>query len=157
MSVVMSNTIEKRDEEIAQQYLAGHGTTELASKYGVSRQTILNALKRCEITPRPPRGGRRRAVEIDVISPVHRLIGVEIATFRLKHKLLLTDIATELNISSHRIRLIEDGKYDLSLSELLKLCNYCSIDLVSLLEKNHERVKKSGLGSALLLEGWHSH
>jgi len=85
------------------------------SKLGLSEPSKLNSLSDAE----------GFSVTITDISQ----IGVSIKHFRKKNKINQQDVATFANVSRLKISELENGKFDIKLSTLLKILKVCNLRL----------------------------
>lgn len=96
---------------------------EIATKYGRSPHTIKKLRRLYNVTRKLParRMGPRKAVEMVSLSPEHRALGSRLTAFRGSRT--YTDLAAEIGISRHALKLMEMGAFDFTLSHLIRISN----------------------------------
>lgn len=94
---------------------------EIGKKYGRSRDTIIKLKRLYNVLRRVPvarRGGRKAELERS-ISAHHRALGSRLTVFRANKT--YTQVAEELGVSRHILKMMELGAHDFTLSQLLRI------------------------------------
>ena len=125
----------ERDKRIAQDYLKGSITTDLALDYRLSIARIFQILReqgatgkdspeRAKVIPEGPK----------YFSPIHVKLGHRLFTFRA-HTLFQerSDAAIDLGWSVKKLALVEKGETQLTLTELIQVAQYMRVSLSSLM------------------------
>lgn len=94
---------------------------EIGAKYGRSRDTVIKLKNRFDVVRRVPqsRMGPKKTVDMKPLSPQHRTLGIRLTLHRGDRS--YTDVARELNVSRHVVKMMEIGAHDFTLTQLLKL------------------------------------
>ncbi len=108
---------------------------EIGEKYGRDRDTVLNLRRKHNVVRKlPPRKGLRPAVEIKQLSPEHRALGVRLSIYRGVRN--YSELAQELNVSRHVVKMMEIGAHDFTLRQLLKLSQLMGRSINELIAPN---------------------
>lgn len=94
---------------------------EIGTKYGRSRDTIIKLKNRHKVVRRVPqsRMGPKKTVDMKPLTHQHRTLGIRLTLHRGERS--YTDIAHELNVSRHVIKMMEIGAHDFTLTQLITI------------------------------------
>lgn len=108
---------DKRDQAIRHDAeILGLSDTELARRYGLSAVQV-----------RRIRGRRRRREAHQVLSPVHRSFGRALSFGRHTHELEFIDLSKVVDIPVVRLKGMELGYIEFTLTDLIKLNPYMGV------------------------------
>lgn len=119
---------EERDQQIADLYLAGRSASELARAFALSIPTI-RAILAARGAKRPDAGQvekeQRTRPPRKSLTPTHEKLGERLSSHRaLMLKQTRREASERLGWSVHKVAAVEDGKFDLTLNDLMDLTNY---------------------------------
>lgn len=129
--------LNQRNEEIIARAEAGVSQPDIAREMGLAVSTVRFILKqagfRSPETAAPQGGKARTLLGRTPISRLHHQIGSRVYAFRSPRKEEgLTTVAATLGMSRQRLRTIECGLHDLTLSEVQKLAVLLDIPFLEL-------------------------
>ena len=130
----MDLIIEKREE--------GQSVKDIARDLGLDVSYVYKVLKKANIVCNRKYGSRK-----DILSPLHEALG----TLLRKERILNFEeqaglFAKEINFSTQRLRFLEKGKYDPTLTDLIKIMKSMNLkfsiidDLIKNLEEIPEEI-----------------
>lgn len=96
---------------------------EIGQKYGRSRATIIKLFRLFNVKRKVPvaRLGPQKTADMKSLSPEHRALGSRLTVYRSNK--LLTQVAEELGVSRHILKLMEQGSHDFTLTQLSRIAN----------------------------------
>lgn len=119
----------ERNREICEFY-ENHTQADTAAHFGITPARVYQILREENIPSRKRGGrGRKRLIDKDPISAFHAQIGQDISYRRNKMNMLPLEFSKLVGISKERLRAIELGVVDPTLSELAKIAKVIGIDI----------------------------
>jgi transposase len=124
---------EERDQQIADLYLSGITASALSRSFALSIASI-----RLIVKSKGVKAGSRIKTEKGAkraLSRPHERLGEQLVLHRsieLKHT--RTEAAERLGWTVHKVAAVEDGRYDITLNDLVDLTTYTSKKLQELVE-----------------------
>lgn len=108
---------------------------QIAKKYGRSCDTIIKLVEReGAVRTQAPKASLTPMDEKQVISPLHRAIGVKLNLHRTVHNdYSLTEVAQQIRSDRYRVATMERGVHDFTLSELQAIAEFLGLTVVDLL------------------------
>lgn len=123
---------DERDRKIAEDYKTAT-VPEIAKKYGLTIPHIHKILKDLGVE-KVGKKKQKRTVDERVISPTHRKLGSRFYFHRVGRLHDLDVTSERMNLSGKKIRTIELGVTDVTLSELMTMAEYMGVKLTDLLK-----------------------
>lgn len=129
------------NDQIVNEYYDGGSPQTIATKYGRHVSTIWKLVKE-ERERNPSRQrkkisrGPRSISEKDTLSPLHVNVGLMIAKHRAVNDITASDFGSVINSSRIRVRNMEVGAHDFTLSELISLSEVLKVSLPELLRRS---------------------
>ena len=122
--------IKARDIAIVTAFLAGESRSHLARSHGLSEARIKQIVADSgeDITRRVPQKRSRKLVDRRAISNLHSQIGHDINFARNKRGISVDDLAKRVNMSRQRLRAIEAGIEEATVTELVRLASQLGYD-----------------------------
>lgn len=124
--------LNERDELIINDYQEGKTVPEIERSYSVSRRRVYQILKDNGVEAYRNQGGVPKKPQI--LSKLHQRIGLKVYNHYYDNELDRATAAGLLGWSVAKLRMTERGCRDLSLFDMLDLCEWMKIDLKELVE-----------------------
>lgn len=132
-------SIENRNLKIVEDYLNSKETPRtLGLKYGLGAHAIRKILKDSGVSLIKERGKLKRG---ESLGKLHKFIGLFLFYKRNIAVKEIGEIAQKLGISAIKYSKLEKGQVDPTLAELLKICDYYNITLITLIEEANKYEK----------------
>ncbi|AKU43603.1 transcriptional regulator [Caulobacter phage Seuss] len=127
-------------DQMVDDYYNGGSPETVAAKYGRHVSTLWKAIReeRIRNPDRTRTGGRQRGpktmADKSTISPLHISVGLKIAKYRAVNEITVSDLGQAIDVSRVRIRTMEVGAHDFTLTELVNLSHVLKIPLEELIK-----------------------
>lgn len=122
----------ERNKEICEFYKAGHTQTETCNEFGISASALYSILRREKVPTRTSPRRRRKLIDSAPISALHAQIGQDVAFRRHKMGMTPQEFAKAAGMTKERLRSIEMGVKEPTLTDLARLAKAAGIGLETL-------------------------
>ncbi|BCJ91717.1 hypothetical protein IZ6_24520 [Terrihabitans soli] len=126
-------------DEAKAMFIKNASYEEIGSKFGRHSSTIYKLSKEQNwVRPTKARtGGRKSFADSEVLSTVHRSVGIRLGMHRVMEQENFSQMGDRLGCSRLAASNMEKGFYDFSLTELNKIADLLGTDLIELLTPLH--------------------
>ena len=119
----------KRNAEICEAYRAGKTDEEISAAYGISVSRLKQILKGAGVSRRATPKRRKKMIETKPISSFHAQIGSDITYRRNKLNMTPQEFALAAGMTKERLRAIEMGVKEPTLTDLARLAKVAGVEL----------------------------
>lgn len=119
----------KRNADIAAAYTAGKTDEEISAHFGISVSRLKQILKGAGVARRPAPKRRKKLIETKPISSFHAQIGSDITYRRNKLNMTPHEFALAAGMTKERLRAIEMGVKEPTLTDLARLAKVAGVEL----------------------------
>jgi len=102
---------------------------EIGKKYGRSRDTIIKLKNLHQVVRRLPvsRMGPKKTVDMKPLTLQHRTLGIRLTLHRGDRS--YTEIAQQLNVSRHVVKMMEIGAHDFTLTQMITISDALGLSI----------------------------
>jgi DNA-binding XRE family transcriptional regulator len=118
-----------RNRSICEFYLTGKTQLDTATQFGITATRVYQILRVEGVPPRIERTPRKKLIDSKPLSAYHSQIGQDVSYRRHKLNMRVQEFALAVGISKERLRSIEMGVGDPTLSEIAKLSKAMGVDI----------------------------
>jgi ribosome-binding protein aMBF1 (putative translation factor) len=118
-----------RNLSICEFYLTGRTQVDTAAQFGITAARVYQILRTEGVPPRTERTVRKKLIDTKPLSSFHSQLGQDVSYRRHKMNMHVKEFASAVGISKERLRSIEMGVGDPTLSEIAKLSKAMGVDI----------------------------